>query len=155
MKRYTTKIYTPAGDISIESDESGKKVFKIELGHQKSEKLICENREIEIVKQLCEYLKGKRKEFNIEFELKGTDFQIKVLKELMKVPYGTTITYKELAERVGNSNAARAVGNVVASNYLPIIIPCHRVVSKSGLGGFGGGIGWKKFLIDLERRNTK
>jgi methylated-DNA-[protein]-cysteine S-methyltransferase len=154
-EKIVSRIYTPAGDLTIECDKTGKKVFKIEFGTEKSEKLMCEKPELEISKQLCEYFEGRRKKFEIEFELEGTEFQKKVLKELLKIPYGITITYKELAERVGNSNSSRAVGNVMAKNRIPIIIPCHRVVSKKGLGGFGGGLVWKKFLLELERRNNR
>jgi len=151
MKRVISKIYTPLGSINVESDEEGKRVFKIEFGHQKSKKLKCENSNFEIVKQLCEYFEGKRKKFDVRFELKGTDFQMKVWEELLNVPYGFTVTYKELAKRIGNPNASRAVGNALAKNPLPILVPCHRVVAKRGLGGFGGGLKWKEFLLKIER----
>lgn len=155
IEKIVTKVYTPAGDLTIECDKTGKTVFKIEFGTERSEELMCEKPELEISKQLCEYFKGKRKEFDVVFELEGTEFQKKVLKELLKVPYGSTITYKDLAERIGKPGSSRAVGNVMAKNRIPIIIPCHRVISKNGLGGFGGGLSWKKFLLELERRNDK
>jgi len=103
-------------------------------------------------KQLKEYLSGKRKAFDIPLNLEGTVFQKKVWKELQKIPYGKTISYQELAKRVGSVKKARAVGNANGKNPIPIIIPCHRVIQKNGkLGGFGGGLEIKRFLLELER----
>ncbi|MFA5034046.1 MAG: methylated-DNA--[protein]-cysteine S-methyltransferase [bacterium] len=99
------------------------------------------------------YLDGnkKRKSFEYSLDVKFSNFQLKLFKALKKnVSYGETISYKELANRIKSS--PRACGQALGSNPLPIIIPCHRVIQKNGeLGGFGGGIKWKKALIDLER----
>ena len=103
-------------------------------------------------KQLHEYFSGTRKEFSIPLCLDGTVFQKKVWKELQKIPFGETISYQELAKRVGDIKKARAVGNANRKNPIPIIVPCHRVIQKNGeLGGFGGGLEIKRFLLDLER----
>lgn len=89
-----------------------------------------------------------------------TDFQRKVLEEVKRIPYGETITYQELACRIGKKGAARAVGNAVAGNPYPIIIPCHRVVSSSGIGGFcgetcGEKVELKRRMLEMEARNQK
>lgn len=106
-------------------------------------------------KQLNEYSKGKRKSFDIDFLPlpKGTVFQEKVWKITSKIPYGKTITYKNIAEKLGNPKLARAVGNAMKANRLPFIIPCHRVVAENGLGGYAGkeGITTKKKLLLLEK----
>ena len=103
-------------------------------------------------KQLKEYFSGNRKEFDIPLNLEGTDFQKKVWKELQKIPFGKTISYQELAQRVGDIKKARAVGNANGKNPIPIIVPCHRVIQKNGkLGGFGGGLEIKIFLLELEK----
>ena len=97
------------------------------------------------------YLEGRLKEFQTKLDLSsGTPFQISVWRELLKIPYGTVTTYGEAAKRVGNSHAARAVGNAVGANPLPIIVPCHRVVATNGLGGYSGGLDIKKNLLRTE-----
>ena len=97
------------------------------------------------------YLEGKIKEFQSRLDLSsGTPFQISVWKELLKIPYGKVKTYGEIAKKVGNPRAARAVGNALGSNPIPIIIPCHRVVATNGLGGYSCGIRIKKRLLQTE-----
>jgi methylated-DNA-[protein]-cysteine S-methyltransferase len=101
--------------------------------------------------QLDEYFRGKRDSFSIPMILDGTEFQQKVWKQLQSIPFGETISYQELAERVGDKKKARAVGNANGKNPIPIIIPCHRVIAKDGsLGGFGGGLPIKRHLLELE-----
>jgi methylated-DNA-[protein]-cysteine S-methyltransferase len=97
------------------------------------------------------YFEGKLKNFQTRLDLSsGTPFQKSVWRELLKIPYGRVTTYGEIAKRVGNSRAARAVGNAVGANPLPIIVPCHRVVATNGLGGYSGGIEVKKSLLRTE-----
>ena len=97
------------------------------------------------------YLEGKLIEFSIPLFLQGTDFQIQVWNELLKIPYGETISYGELARRIGNPKAMRAVGAANGKNSIPIIIPCHRVINADGqLHGYGGGLWRKKKLLELE-----
>lgn len=99
--------------------------------------------------QLEEYFSGARKEFTIELELIGTRFQKRVWHELLVIPYGTTLSYGELAKRAGS--VARAVGGANGANPIPIIVPCHRVIASDGdLCGFGGGLDVKRFLLELE-----
>lgn len=106
------------------------------------------------ITQLKEYFQGERKNFDVPLSLKGTDFQLKVWRELMKIPYGHTICYSELAEKIGNSKAQRAVGMANNRNPVPIIVPCHRVVGKNGnLTGYGGGLDIKAKLLKLEKDN--
>ena len=101
--------------------------------------------------QLDEYFEGKRKEFTIPVVFSGTDFQRQVWSELMNIPYGQTISYSELANRIGNPKAIRAVASANAANPISIIVPCHRVIgSHHQLTGYAGGLAAKKFLIDLE-----
>jgi methylated-DNA-[protein]-cysteine S-methyltransferase len=102
--------------------------------------------------QLSEYFSHKRKEFDLPLVMNGTDFQIKAWNELCKIPYATTISYGEQAEKVGDKKKARAVGAANGKNWIPIIIPCHRVVGVNGhLVGFAGGVDKKAFLLQLEK----
>jgi methylated-DNA-[protein]-cysteine S-methyltransferase len=106
--------------------------------------------------QLGEYFKGERTQFDLELNLRGTVFQKKVWQELVKIPYGETISYGQLAHRIGNPKASRAVGMANGKNPIAIIVPCHRVIGKNGsLTGFGGGLEVKKTLLDLERHIQK
>ena len=103
------------------------------------------------IKQLTEYFTGKRKTFNIQLDLKLPPFYQKVINKVKEIPYGKYQTYQDIASKAGNSNAYRAAGSANARNPIPIIIPCHRVLAKGGkLGGYGGGIKIKKYLLNLE-----
>jgi len=103
------------------------------------------------VVQLQEYFAGTRRRFDLPLAPRGTPFQLRVWRELRKIPYGRTITYAELARRAGNDRACRAVGAANGRNPLPIIVPCHRVIGTDGsLTGFGGGIEAKRKLLSLE-----
>lgn len=104
-------------------------------------------------RELAEYFAGQRRGFSVPLDYPGTPFQHAVWSQLLKIPYGETISYEELARRVGRPGAQRAVGLANGRNRIGLIIPCHRVVNKSGqLGGYGGGLWRKQFLLDLERR---
>ncbi|MEI3605326.1 methylated-DNA--[protein]-cysteine S-methyltransferase [Pseudogracilibacillus sp. SE30717A] len=106
------------------------------------------------VHQLKEYLNGKRKEFDVPVDLKGTPFQESVWKELQNIPYGEVVSYSDIAEKIGNPQAVRAVGAANGVNPVMIVVPCHRVVSKSGnLTGFRGGLEMKKTLLAVEESN--
>ncbi len=97
------------------------------------------------------YFEGELKNFSIPTKPSGTKFEKRVYQELQKIPYGTTISYQELAKRVGSPKAFRAVGNANGKNPTAIIIPCHRVISKNGsIGGFSGGVEIKRKLLKLE-----
>jgi methylated-DNA-[protein]-cysteine S-methyltransferase len=104
-----------------------------------------------VFKQLKEYFNWERKEFDIPLDLRGTDFQKGVWKELRKIPYGKTISYKELAIKMGGETKSRAVGQANALNPAPIIVPCHRVINADGkLGGYSCGLDVKEKLLELE-----
>ncbi len=108
------------------------------------------------VKQLSEYFAGKRAEFDLPLAPEGTEFQRTVWRNLQDIPYGETISYGELAKRVGNPKASRAVGAANGQNPIPIVIPCHRVIGANGkLTGFGGGLPTKEALLALETRQLK
>ncbi|MCL2032822.1 MAG: methylated-DNA--[protein]-cysteine S-methyltransferase [Methanomassiliicoccaceae archaeon] len=104
----------------------------------------------EAARQIDEYLTGKRMTFDLPFKAEGTAFQKSVWDELRKIPYGETVSYKDLAVRIGRPNAYRAVGSACGANPVPLIIPCHRVVAADGLGGFAGGLALKRKLMDIE-----
>ncbi|MBQ8551346.1 MAG: methylated-DNA--[Clostridia bacterium] len=104
----------------------------------------------EAAKQLDEYFAGKRREFSLPLALKGTEFQMKVWKALLDIPYGEVRTYGEIARAVGNPKASRAVGMANHRNPIAIIVPCHRVVASGGIGGYGLGLEMKTALLALE-----
>ena len=107
----------------------------------------------DVVEQLKSYFAGERKAFDLPLVLEGTTFQKRVWTALQNIPYGETVSYKVLAERVGSPKAVRAVGAANGANPIPIIIPCHRVSGTDGsLTGFGGGLQLKKRLLELESR---
>ena len=102
--------------------------------------------------QLCEYLNGERRDFDLPLAPEGTEFQKKVWRALSRIPYGETRSYGEIAEGIGSPKASRAVGMANHRNPLPILIPCHRVIGKNdALTGYAGGLEYKKVLLELER----
>ena len=105
--------------------------------------------------QLDEYFAGKRKKFDIPIKFNGTDFQVKVWEELLKIPYGETCSYLDIAKRIGNPKASRAVGMANNKNKIIIIVPCHRVIgSNKKLVGYACGLDVKEKLLELERENS-
>ena len=105
----------------------------------------------DVIYQLEKYFNKELKSFDIPIKLSGTTFQKRVFLELLKIPYGSTVSYQELAKRVGNKKASRAVGNANGKNPIAIIIPCHRVIAKNGsIGGFSSEINIKRKLLKLE-----
>lgn len=103
-------------------------------------------------KELLEYFLGKRKTFDLPLEPKGTEFQNKVWRSLLEIPYGRTSSYKDIANNLGNVNASRAVGMANGKNPILIFIPCHRVIGTSGkLVGYAGGLEVKEKLLEMER----
>jgi methylated-DNA-[protein]-cysteine S-methyltransferase len=105
-----------------------------------------------LVRQLNDYLSGKRKSFDVEYDISWmTPFRRRVMEECAKIPRGSTSTYAELARRAGNPAAYRAVGATMATNPIPVVVPCHRVLGSNGtLHGFGGGLDMKAQLLALE-----
>lgn len=94
--------------------------------------------------------------FDLPVAFTGTPFQQQVWKELQKIPYGATRSYQDIAVAIGNPKAVRAIGQANHRNPIMIVVPCHRVINKNGsLGGFGGGLEVKKYLLDLEKNNVE
>ncbi|MDE1921668.1 MAG: methylated-DNA--[protein]-cysteine S-methyltransferase [Candidatus Omnitrophica bacterium] len=107
---------------------------------------------LKAVKQLEEYFQGKRKTFDLNLEFTGTPFQNRVWKALAEIPYGQTVAYKDIAQRINNPKAVRAVGTANGENPFCIIVPCHRVIAADGsIGGYGGGLGVKRRLLEIEQ----
>jgi methylated-DNA-[protein]-cysteine S-methyltransferase len=125
----------------------GKKTFTIQGDWKKNPRFFAP-----VKAQLRAYFKGGLKRFDLALAPVGTPFQLKVWKALRTIPYGELVSYKTLAEAIGNPKAVRAVGGANGKNPIPIIVPCHRCIGSNGsLIGFGGGLDTKKRLIDLER----
>jgi methylated-DNA-[protein]-cysteine S-methyltransferase len=109
-----------------------------------------------VARQLDEYFAGKRKTFDLPLAPDGTEFQKRVWAELARIPYGETISYAELARRVGSEGAARAVGRANATNPIAIVVPCHRVIGADGsLTGYAYGVEMKRSLLDFERGQAR
>lgn len=147
---------TIIGEIGIA--ENGNGITNIYTKEKLNLEEDVEIRETKLIKealnQLNEYLSGSRKSFSIPLELEGTEFQNKVWSELINIPYGQKVTYKGIAEKIGNPKAARAVGLANNKNPILIMIPCHRVIGKSGnLVGYAGGLKMKEKLLDIEGGN--
>lgn len=106
--------------------------------------------------ELFEYLNGERNHFDLPFKIYATEFEQKVLNCVLKIPYGKTISYKELAQMVGKPNGYQAVAKALSKNNILFLVPCHRVILKNGkLGGYKGGELAKQFLINLEKNNAQ
>jgi methylated-DNA-[protein]-cysteine S-methyltransferase len=110
----------------------------------------------ETVRQLRLYFVGDLQTFDLPLDLIGTEFQKRVWNALVTIPYGETRSYTEIAARIGAPRAVRAVGAANGRNPIPIVVPCHRVIGASGnLVGFGGGLAWKRLLLDLEAKHAR
>ncbi|MFB5660957.1 methylated-DNA--[protein]-cysteine S-methyltransferase [Alteribacillus sp. HJP-4] len=148
---------TDFGTIRIVLKENGNLVRVVLTEHHW--RTVVENQELkksvensgEVRRQLQEYFEGKRKYFEVPFEMKGTPFQKEVWSALQSIPYGETTSYSEIASILGRPQAVRAVGHANSINPLPIIFPCHRVIGKNKtLTGYAGGMEMKKKLLQLE-----
>jgi len=160
---HTVRFESPIGTLLLASSERG--VAYLELPHASGrgfagwQRIAARGtRAVEgfapnrpAVVQLIEYLEGKRRRFELPLDLRGTPFQRAVWEELLRIPYGATCTYAELARAVGRPAAVRAVGAANGANPVPLVVPCHRVVATGGkLGGYGGGLPLKARLLALE-----
>lgn len=143
-------INTPLGKTKITGDENG--ILSIIVSDDKLTLSKSIPKELkECVAQLDEYFKGSRQQFQIKLNPEGTEFQKRVWNELLKIPYGKTISYLELTKKLGDAKAIRAVANANGKNPVWIIIPCHRVIGSNGsLTGYAGGLHRKKWLLDHE-----
>ena len=157
---YYTQIESPLGPLLLAGDERGLRQIQFVNGRHsaKPDPAWIDNREFlrETVRQLGAYFAGELETFDLSLVPGGTPFQQKVWDELCNIPYGETISYGELARRIGNPNASRAVGLANGSNPIPIVIPCHRVIGSNGkLTGYGGGLPIKEKLLALEKRQLR
>lgn len=148
---------TIIGEIGIA--DNGKGITNIYIKNKLKIEKDIEIRETKLIKeaanQLNEYFSGERINFSISLDPEGTEFQHKVWNELIKIPYGETRTYKEIAEKIGNSKAARAIGMANNKNPILIMIPCHRVVGKNkSLVGYAGGLEMKERLLEIENQSS-
>ena len=157
---YYCYLETPIGDLLLAGDEDALSLIGFPEGSMRrepepdwifSDKPFAAARE-----QLTAYFAGERKSFDLNLNPVGTEFQLQVLDELQKIPYGITASYGDIAKRIGRPKAVRAVGAANGRNPIPIIIPCHRVIGSTGkLTGFGGGIPTKKALLKLELEHSQ
>ncbi|CDE10125.1 methylated-DNA--protein-cysteine methyltransferase [Clostridium sp. CAG:354] len=146
---YNTKI----GKLKIEYDSDA--ITGITSAKNEKEQGIRSELSDKTALQLEEYFDGKRKEFDISIKLIGTEFQKKVWNELLKIPYGETVSYKDIAINTGNPKACRAVGMANHNNPILIIVPCHRVINENKkLGGYALGLDLKRRLLELEKENS-
>ncbi|HNW96824.1 MAG TPA: methylated-DNA--[protein]-cysteine S-methyltransferase [Bacteroidales bacterium] len=150
MKKYYYN--SPIGTIEITGSENGiASLYFVETENVYTD---CPECLAKCVKQIDEYFNKKRKIFDLKFDLQGTDFQKRVWTELLKIPYGKTCSYLDIAKAIGNKLSIRAVGNANGKNPVSIIIPCHRVIGSDGnLVGYGGGLWRKKWLLDFENKS--
>lgn len=133
--------------LQIETDEKNIFTIKTYSGNKKKSTKLAE----QAMKQITEYKDGKRKKFDLPLKFEGTDFQVKVWKNLAKIPFAKTVSYQDLANKAGSPKGFRAVGSACGKNPLLIVVPCHRVLPKSGgLGGFAGGLWLKEELLTIE-----
>ena len=156
---YYCYLDTPIGELLLAGEDGALSLVGFPKGSMRrdpeadwiyNEKPLAEAR-----RQLKEYFAGERKTFDLPLQLGGTEFQVSVLEALQKIPYGETVSYGEIAKRIGRPKAMRAVGAANGRNPIPIVVPCHRVIGSSGdLTGFGGGIDTKEALLRLEAEHT-
>ncbi|MCL2143135.1 MAG: methylated-DNA--[protein]-cysteine S-methyltransferase [Methanomassiliicoccaceae archaeon] len=146
-------LRTPAGTIYVHG--TGNVITEIGFGDA------CADENItpvvrKAIEQLTEYIEGKRKEFDVPFTVTGSELQKDVCSALVKIPYGETRTYKDIAKDAGHPKAIRAVATAIGKNPVAVIIPCHRVIGSDGkMHGFGGGIPFKEYLLGVEGRKPR
>lgn len=151
---------SPVGRLLLVADEGGLRELLFERGRtapaidaswKNNDRFLRE-----AIRQLRAFFAGERQHFDLELNPQGTGFQQRVWRALQEIPFGETISYRELARRLGNPAASRAVGLANGSNPIAIIIPCHRVIGSNGtLTGYGGGLENKRWLLDFERSQLR
>ena len=157
MKRYWAPITSPFQTFAAWVDEEGRLLrfhlratgaAKVDPAAEKNEKKLAA-----IQRQVDEYSAGKRQVFDMDLAMEGPDFDRKVWKALLKIPFGTTCSYGAVAKAIGHPTAARAVGSANGANPIALIVPCHRVIGANGkLTGYGGGLPLKRKLLEHEAR---
>ena len=154
IEKYVACYESPIGIIEVISTED--EILTCNFVDQEKSSTSNPTILLDSLKQLNEYFEGNRVEFDLKLKLNGTVFQNVVWNALQTVPYGKTISYKELAKKIEHETAIRAVGSANGQNPISIIIPCHRIIGSDGkLRGYGGGIKKKKWLLEFEARNVK
>lgn len=147
---YTDFYHSPIGIIKIVASDTH--IISLDITTKSTNRTKTSKPMLLCLKQLDEYFKGKRKQFNLPLKMEGTPFQKKVWTELSKIPFGKVVSYKDLAKKVGKPKAFRAVGNANGKNKFPIILPCHRVIASNGsMGGFALGLASKEKLLVHEK----
>ena len=150
----TAFINSPLGITKIEGDENGISVISVLSEGDVTPKIPLELKEA--VTQLQDYFEGKRTNFDFKLNPKGTDFQQRVWQELIKIPFGKTMSYMDLSKKLGDVKAIRAVASANGKNPLWIVVPCHRVIGTDGsLTGYAGGLWRKKWLLEHENPTTQ
>ena len=149
------RIDSPVGPLLLAADDTGLRHIEFRDNRHPANHADWHGGDNEILHatalQLGEYFAGQRRSFDLPLSLQGTEFQLRVWRELAHIPYGETISYAQLAKRLGNPNGTRAVGAANGRNPLPIVLPCHRVIGADGaMVGFGGGLPIKQALLRLE-----
>ncbi|MCR4416355.1 MAG: methylated-DNA--[protein]-cysteine S-methyltransferase [Ignavibacteria bacterium] len=142
---------SPIGILKISADEKG--ITGIDFVKKEDKSIQDSSSKIiqDCIKQLDEYFQGRRKSFDLKLNPAGTEFQRRVWKELLKIPYGKTLSYGDISKRIKNKSAVRAVGQAIGKNPISIVIPCHRVIGSDGsLTGYASGLWRKKWLLKLE-----
>ncbi|MFZ0802729.1 MAG: methylated-DNA--[protein]-cysteine S-methyltransferase [Terriglobales bacterium] len=155
-----TQIESPVGPLLLVADDAGlREILFVNGRHQARPEASWKEDGAPLEKtisQLHSYFAGEREAFDLTLAPEGTQFQREVWRRLCEIPYGETISYGELARRIGNPQASRAVGLANGSNPIPIVIPCHRVIGSNGkLTGYGGGLPIKEKLLALERKQLR
>ena len=155
-----SEMQSPVGPLLLAADDVGLRKIIFMNGRDRAQpdpSWVQESAAFaEATRQLRAYFAGELEQFDLPLAPEGTPFQLQVWRHLCEIPYGETISYGELARRIGNPKASRAVGLANGSNPIPIIIPCHRVIGSNGkLTGYGGGLPIKEKLLALERRQLR
>lgn len=157
---YYCYIDTPIGELLLAGENNALSMIGFPKGSMRRDPepdwIYNEKPLLNVRQQLEEYFAGARKDFDLPLDLNGTEFQVSVLNALLEIPYGETVSYSDVATRIGRPKAVRAVGAANGRNPIPIVVPCHRVIGSSGdLTGFGGGLDTKEALLRLEAENTQ
>ncbi len=148
---YYSRIDSPAGPLLLAVSERGLVALEFGRGDVAAGWVESPEKAAPYARQLEEYFAGRRRQFDLPLDLRGTDFQKRCWRELLKIPYGETRSYAEIARAIGNPLAVRAVGLANGQNPIAIIVPCHRVIGSDGsLTGYGGGLNVKRQLLELE-----
>lgn len=155
---YYSRMQSPIGPLVIGVSDKGLAIIEFDQGNFPKGRLAQAAHWVEspkrteaVVRELKEYFDGKRREFTVPLDLQGTEFQKKCWRALLKIPYGKTKSYGDIARAIGSPQGFRAVGMANHDNPVPIIVPCHRVLASNGsLHGYGGGLDIKRKLLELE-----